>query len=72
MSGDPLVFGMVGETGQVILYHPGEVNHCPTCGGEKWYIGRRVAECVRCNAAFPLVIPAPADNYYRKPEKEPA
>jgi hypothetical protein len=51
-------FGMVRATGQLVLYHQGDVNHCPTCGGAQWYVGRRVAECVTCNAAIPIVIPA--------------
>ena len=63
-------FGMLGETGQLVLYHQGEVNLCPTCGQSQWYIGRKVAECVRCNAAFPLVSPVSIE--FSHPEKEAA
>ncbi len=40
--------------GYVLLYHAGETNHCPACGGKHWAIGRVSAECVRCETALPL------------------
>lgn len=37
-----------------VVYHPGEVNHCPGCGRTHWYVGRLSAECGFCAAALPL------------------
>jgi hypothetical protein len=48
---------MGGERGTVILYYQGETNRCPSCGQTQWYVGRHVAQCVRCEAAIPLVTP---------------
>ncbi len=38
----------------VLLYHPGEANHCPFCAGTHWYVGRISSECARCGMALPL------------------
>jgi hypothetical protein len=54
---EPETFGLVCKVGTVTLYHRDEVNQCPECQGTQWHIGRVVAECVRCKAAFPLVSP---------------
>lgn len=44
--------------GHVVLYRPGEPNHCPGCGGQNWLVGRSSAECARCATALPLISPA--------------
>lgn len=36
------------------LYHAGEANRCPGCGGQSWHVGRMSAECGRCHTAIPL------------------
>lgn len=43
-------------TGFRTVYHAGEVNHCPACGGTHWKVGRITADCARegCNTALPL------------------
>ncbi len=38
-----------------VVYHQGEVNHCPSCGRTHWYVGRLTAECGFCAAALPLM-----------------
>lgn len=40
----------------VVQYRPGQ--HCPSCGGTAWSIGRETAECGRCG--LPLALPATA------------
>jgi hypothetical protein len=40
--------------GFLILYHPGEANHCPGCGRSHWYVGRLSAECGFCGSALAL------------------
>jgi hypothetical protein len=40
--------------GYTLLYHKGETNHCPGCGGTHWMVGRSSAECARCDTALPL------------------
>lgn len=32
---------------------------CPDCGGERWFVGRRSAECAGCGAPVPLAEPSP-------------
>lgn len=51
------ILALLGARGNVILYHLGETNHCPSCGHAQWYVGRNVAQCVRCDAAVPLASP---------------
>ena len=43
-------------TGFRTAYHAGEVNHCPSCNGTHWSVGRITADCARegCNTALPL------------------
>lgn len=53
------------EVTYVQLYHKGESNHCPGCGGTHWLVGRSSAECARCDTALPL-----AEVAYRAPEAE--
>jgi hypothetical protein len=36
------------------LYYQDTVNHCPSCGGKHWHIGRSTAECAFCETALPL------------------
>jgi hypothetical protein len=36
------------------LYYQDTVNHCPSCGGKHWHIGRSSAECAFCETALPL------------------
>lgn len=40
--------------GYIIHYHPGEANHCPSCGRSQWMVGRLMAECAYCETALPL------------------
>jgi hypothetical protein len=40
--------------GLLMLYHAGEVNHCPGCGRTHWYVGRLSAECGFCGTALAL------------------
>lgn len=40
--------------GYIIHYHPGEANHCPSCGRSHWMVGRLMAECAYCATALPL------------------
>lgn len=42
------------QNGYVILYHHGQVNHCPGCGKSNWIIGNRSAECAFCATALDL------------------
>ncbi len=42
------------QAGYRLIYHPGEVNHCPSCDRTHWIVGRHAAECAFCNAALPL------------------
>ena len=37
-----------------MVYHEGFVNHCPSCSGTNWIIGRLSAECGFCATALPL------------------
>lgn len=37
-----------------LLYHPGEINHCPGCGRSHWMVGRLSAECAYCGTAVAL------------------
>lgn len=36
------------------VYHPGEINRCPSCGRTHWYVGRLSAECGFCGTALAL------------------
>ena len=40
-------------------YHAGSTNHCPSCGGASWHIGRHVAECAGCGLPLAIVAAAP-------------
>lgn len=40
--------------GYHVIYHEGQINHCPGCGHTHWYIGRLSAECGFCGTALPL------------------
>lgn len=53
-----------GLLGYRPLYHAQDVNHCPSCGGTHWLIGRSTAECAFCATALPLAAPStrPADS----------
>lgn len=42
------------KRGYTIVYHPGEQNHCPSCGKRHWFVGRTNAECAFCATALPL------------------
>lgn len=42
------------QRGFMPLYHTGDVNHCPGCGGKSWHVGRMSAECATCETAIPL------------------
>ncbi|GGB57961.1 hypothetical protein [Blastomonas aquatica] len=42
------------QRGFMPLYHSGDVNHCPGCGGKSWHVGRMSAECATCETAIPL------------------
>ncbi|PHP19539.1 hypothetical protein CG471_11815 [Sphingobium sp. IP1] len=44
--------------GHVVLYRPGQPNHCPGCGASQWLVGRATAECGRCATAIPIISPA--------------
>ena len=44
----------IAERGFMPLYHSGDVNHCPGCGGKSWHVGRMSAECATCETAIPL------------------
>ena len=56
--------------GYTMLYHKGEVNHCPGCGGTHWLVGRGSAECARCDTALPLAEQAHARLW--QPEEKPS
>ncbi len=49
-----LPFGSFLRRPTVPLYHQDTVNHCPSCGGKQWHIGRSTAECAYCSTALPL------------------
>jgi hypothetical protein len=42
------------KRGLRVLYHAGEVNHCPGCGRAHWFVGRLSAECGFCGTAIAL------------------
>jgi hypothetical protein len=44
----------IAGRGFMPLYHTGDVNHCPGCGGRHWHVGRMSAECATCETAIPL------------------
>lgn len=44
----------IARRGFMPLYHTGDVNHCPGCGGKSWHVGRMSAECATCETAIPL------------------
>lgn len=44
----------IAGRGFMPLYHAGDVNHCPGCGGKHWHVGRMSAECATCATAIPL------------------
>lgn len=44
----------VANRGFQPLYHTGEPNRCPGCGGQHWHVGRMSAECATCSTAIPL------------------
>ncbi|PXW75937.1 hypothetical protein C7451_106101 [Blastomonas natatoria] len=44
----------VSNRGFQPLYHAGEPNRCPGCGGQHWHVGRMSAECATCATAIPL------------------
>lgn len=44
----------VANRGFQPLYHAGEPNRCPGCGGQHWHVGRMSAECATCATAIPL------------------
>ena len=48
---------MFAGRGHVILYRQTQTNHCPSCGGSHWHVGRQSAECARCATAIPLFSP---------------
>ena len=47
------------KQGYTMLYHKGEPNHCPGCGGTHWLVGRTSAECARCDTALPFAKDSP-------------
>jgi CDGSH-type Zn-finger protein len=55
--------------GYTMLYHKGESNHCPGCGGTHWLVGRTSAECARCDTALPLAEQAHARLWTPQPKK---
>lgn len=40
--------------GYCVVYHVGQVNHCPGCGRSHWFVGRTTAECGFCGTALGL------------------
>ena len=44
----------VANRGFQPLYHAGEPNRCPGCGGQHWHVGRTMSECATCSTAIPL------------------
>lgn len=42
------------KRGYCVTYQPGEPLRCPGCGSRSWHVGRRMAECARCETAVPL------------------
>ncbi|MDM7956933.1 hypothetical protein [Blastomonas sp.] len=44
----------IAGRGFMPLYHLGDTNHCPGCGGKSWHVGRMSAECATCETAIPL------------------
>lgn len=46
--------GRIARRGFMPLYHAGDTNHCPGCGGKSWHVGRMSAECATCETAIPL------------------
>ena len=57
----------IAGRGFMPLYHAGDVNHCPGCGGKSWHVGRMSAECAVCETAIPLadVAAQPMQPLYR-------
>ena len=51
---------LIADRGDVQLYRPAESNHCPSCGGANWIVGRVTAECGFCSRALPLLQPIAA------------
>ncbi len=47
----------ISERGYLILFRPGEDNHCPGCGASNWNVGRSMAECAVCDTAIQMVSP---------------
>lgn len=45
--------------GYQVVYRPGEINHCPGCGGSNWLVGRMTAQCGFCGTALALALNAP-------------
>ena len=52
----PACVAALGEHGNVIVYHKGELNHCPSCGHTQWFVGRQIATCAHCDAHMPIVL----------------
>lgn len=40
--------------GFALFYRVGEPNHCPSCMGTNWHVGRVSAECAGCGTPLPL------------------
>lgn len=51
-----------GRRGGPAPYHVGSTNHCPTCGGVSWFVGRATAECAGCGAPLPIISAAARPN----------
>ncbi|OQW43252.1 MAG: hypothetical protein A4S12_05350 [Proteobacteria bacterium SG_bin5] len=44
----------LGQSGYRPMFRAEEVNRCPGCGGNHWYVGRITAECAFCGSALPI------------------
>ncbi|OQW45022.1 MAG: hypothetical protein A4S16_02490 [Proteobacteria bacterium SG_bin6] len=47
---------ILGRTGYRPSFRAEEINRCPGCGGNHWYVGRITAECAFCGSALPIAV----------------